>query len=216
MATLAKKTKGFTRNEIIEDSKISDGGGLSTILKELEESGFIRKYVPFNKKLRDSLYQLTDFYSLFYMNFIQNYQLTDKDFWIKAIDNPQHRAWSGYAYEQVCLSHLDQIKKALGISGIETKTSSWRSKSIENGAQVDLVIDRRDQAINLCEMKFSINKFEIDKKYDEVLREKIGVFRTDTKTRKSVFMTMITTFGLQNNMYSGNIQNDLNMDILFE
>ncbi len=216
VATLAKKTKGFTRNEIIEDSKISDGGGLSTILNELEESGFIRKYVPFNKKLRDSLYQLTDFYSLFYINFIQNYQLTDKDFWIKAIDNPQHRAWSGYAYEQVCLSHLDQIKKALGISGIETKTSSWRSKSIENGAQVDLVIDRRDQAINLCEMKFSINKFEIDKKYDEVLREKIGVFRSDTKTRKSVFMTMITTFGLQNNKFSGNVQNDLNMDILFE
>lgn len=216
VATLAKKTKGFTRKEIIEDSKISDGGGLSTILKELEESGFIRKYIPFNKKLRDSLYQLTDFYTLFYMNFIQNHQLIDKDFWIKAIDSPKHRAWSGYSYEQVCLYHLDQIKKALGISGIITNTSSWRSKNLENGVQIDLVIDRRDQAINLCEMKFSINKFEIDKKCDEDLRNKVGTFCTETKTRKSVFMTMITTFGLQNNQYSGNVQQDLNMDILFD
>ena len=216
VATLAKKTKGFTRKEIIEDSKISDGGGLSTILNELEESGFIRKYIPFNKKSRDSLYQLIDFYSLFYMNFIQNHQLTDKDFWLKAIDNPKHRAWSGYAYEQVCLYHLDQIKKALGISGIITNTSSWRSKNLENGVQIDLVIDRRDQAINLCEMKFSINKFEIDKKCDEDLRNKVGTFCTETKTRKSVFMTMITTFGLQNNQYSGNVQQDLNMDILFD
>ncbi len=216
VATLAKKTKGFTRKEIIEDSKISDGGGLSTILNELEESGFIRKYIPFNKKSRDSLYQLIDFYSLFYINFIQNHQLTEKDFWLKAIDNPKHRAWSGYAYEQVCLYHLDQIKKGLGISGIITNTSSWRSKSSENAAQVDLVIDRRDQVVNLCEMKFSINKFEIDKKYDEVLREKIGVFKSETKTRKSVFMTMITTFGLQNNRFSGNVQNELTMDVLFE
>lgn len=216
VATLAKKSKGFTRKEIIEDSKISDGGGLSTILNELEESGFVRKYIPFNKKFRDSLYQLTDFYTLFYLNFIQNHQLTEKDFWIKAIDNPKYRTWSGYAYEQVCLYHLEQIKKALGISGIATNTSSWRSKSSENGAQIDLVIDRRDQVVNLCEMKFSINKFEIDKKYDADLRHKVGTFKTETKTRKSVFMTMITTFGLQNNAYSGNVQNDLSMDLLFE
>jgi uncharacterized protein len=213
---LAKKSKGFTRNEIIEDTKISDGGGLSTILNELEESGFIRKYIPFNKKNRESLYQLSDFYTLFYLKFIKNYQTTDTNFWIKTIYSPQYRAWSGYAFEQVCLYHLEQVKKALGISGIETNTSSWRSKSSVNGAQIDLVIDRRDQVVNLCEMKFSVNEFEIDKKYDADLRNKVGTFRTETKTRKSVFMTLITTFGLQQNMYSGNVQNDLKMDVLFE
>jgi uncharacterized protein len=213
---LAKKSKGFTRSEIISETKISDGGGLSTILNELEESGFIRKYIPFNKKNRESLYQLSDFYTLFYLKFIKNYQITDTNFWLKTIDSPQHRAWSGYAFEQVCLYHLEQIKKALGISGIETNTSSWRSKNSKNGAQIDLVIDRRDQVVNLCEMKFSVNEFEIDKKYDAELRNKVGTFRTETKTRKSVFMTLITTFGLQKNQYYGNVQNDLKMDVLFE
>ena len=213
---LAKKSKGFTRNEIITATKISDGGGLSTILNELEESGFIRKYIPFNKKNRDSLYQLSDFYTLFYLKFIKDYNINDTNFWIKTIDSPKYRAWSGYAFEQVCLHHLEQIKKGLGISGIETNTSSWRSKNSVNGAQIDLVIDRRDQVVNLCEMKFSVNEFEIDKKYDADLRNKIGVFRTETKTRKSVFMTMVTTFGLQQNQYSDNVQNDLKMNVLFE
>lgn len=213
---LAEKSKGFTRNEIISETNISDGGGLSDILTELEESGFIRKYIPFNKKNRDSLYQLVDFYTLFYLKFIKDNNFTDSNYWTKMIDSPKHRAWSGYAYEQVCLCHLEQIKKALGISGIETNTSSWRSKSSQNGAQIDLVIDRKDQVVNLCEMKFSINEFEIDKKYDADLRNKVGTFRSETKTRKSVFMTLITTFGLQQNQYSGNVQNDLKMDVLFE
>jgi uncharacterized protein len=213
---LAKKSKGFTRNEIITTTKINDGGGLTNILNELEESGFIKKYIPFNKKNRDSLYQLTDFYTLFYFKFIKDYQLLDTNFWIKTIDNPKYRSWSGYAYEQVCLHHLEQIKKGLGISGIETSTSSWRSKTSEKGAQIDLVIDRRDQVINLCEMKFSINQFEIDKKYDEELRNKMSTFKKETKTRKSIYTTLITTFGLQENQYSGNVQNDLKMDVLFE
>lgn len=213
---LATKSKGFTRNEIISETKISDGGGLSSILTELEESGFIKKYVPYNKKNRESLYQLVDFYTLFYLKFIKNTNFNDSNYWMKMIDSPKYRAWSGYAFEQVCMCHLDQIKKALGISGIETSTFSWRSKSSQNGAQIDLVIDRKDQVVNLCEMKFSINEFEIDKKYDADLRNKVGTFRSETKTRKSVFMTLITTFGLQQNQYSGNIQNDLTMEVLFE
>lgn len=216
VAVLAKKSKGLTRNEIIKETNVTPGGGLTSILNELEESSFVRKYVPFNKKNRDSLYQLTDFYTLFYMKFIKNYQVIDTDYWIKTIDGPKHRAWSGYAFEQVCLCHLEQVKKALGISGIETNASSWRSKTDENGAQIDLVIDRKDQVINLCEMKFSISQFAIDKKYDAVLRNKIGLFKNETKTKKAVFLTMVTTFGLQRNTYSNNVQNDLTMDILFE
>ncbi len=213
---LAKKSKGLTRDEIIAETKLTDGGGISRLLTELIESGFIRKYIPFGKKNRNSLFQLTDFYTLFYLKFIKNFELSNNDFWMKTMTSPKHSAWSGYAYEQVCLYHLSQIKKALGISGILANTSSWRSITSENGAQIDLVIDRNDQTINLCEMKFSINKFIIDKKYDEELRNKVGTFRLETKTRKAVFMTMITTFGLQKNKYSGNVQNDLDMQILFD
>jgi len=159
---------------------------------------------------------LTDFYSLFYLRFIKDIQIHDKNHWLSVIDSPVYRAWSGYAFEQVCLCHLSEIKHGLGISGVETSVVSWRSSIKGNGIQIDLVIDRRDQVINLCEMKFSINPFMIDKSYSEVLRNKIGAFKLETKTRKSVFLTMVTTFGIQENQYSGGlVQNDLTMDVLF-
>jgi hypothetical protein len=136
--------------------------------------------------------------------------------WLSVIDSPGYRAWSGYAFEQVCLYHLPEIKQDLGISGVETSVSSWRSSLKGSGAQIDLVIDRRDQVINLCEMKFFINPFVIDKKYADVLRNKIGLFKQETGTRKSVFLTMVTTFGIEGNRYSGGlVQNDLTMDVLF-
>ena len=213
---VSTKAKGLTRDEISTLSGISNGGGLTRLLTELEECDFITRYVPFGKKSRESLYQLSDMYSLFYLKFIQNTSLKDQDNWMNTIDSPKHRAWSGYAFEQVCMNHSLQIKKALGISGVETKISSWRSRSDGNGVQIDLVIDRRDQVINLCEMKFSINKFIITKQYAEELRNKIAFFKNDTKTRKSIFLTMITTFGVENNTYYGGmVQNDLTMDMLF-
>lgn len=216
VAALAKKNKGLTRSEISRNSKLANGGGFTRLLDELEESGFIRKYVPFEKKSRNSLYQLSDFFSLFHLKFMENQKLNGKNHWLKMIDNPAHRAWSGYAFEQVCLAHVLQIKLALGISGVDTQVYSWKSGVGENGAQIDLIIDRRDGIINLCEMKFSVSSFIIDKKYDAVLRNKKGVFKAETKTKKSLFLTLISTFGLQVNSYSGNVQNDLKMDVLFQ
>lgn len=213
---LTKKAKGLTRDELLKGTGLSNAGSATRILQELDESGFVRKYVPFGKKSRESLYQLTDFYSLFYLSFIENTSANDKNNWLNTLDSPKQRAWSGYAFEQVCLCHVDEIKKALGISGVETHTSAWRSTSSANGAQIDLVIDRRDQVINLCEMKFSINTFTIDKAYDLVLRNKIGTFKTETKTRKSVYLTLLTTFGLEQNSYAGLVQNELTMDVLFD
>lgn len=213
---LAKKAKGLTREEITDESGLPTGGHLTLLLDELEESGFIRRYVPFGKKARNTLYQLSDFFSLFHLKYINGPKSFGKNYWLKMIDNPKHRAWSGYAFEQVCLAHIPQIQSALGISGIETETCSWRSTLEKDGAQIDLVIDRRDGVINLCEMKFSVDPFAIDKKYDAELRNKVGAFKRETQTKKSVFLTMITTFGLQPNTYSGNVQNDLKMDILFE
>jgi uncharacterized protein len=213
---LTQKAKGLTREEILNLTGLPNAGSTTKVLQELEESGFIRKYTPFGKKSRNSLYQLNDFYSLFYQRFIKNSLSAEQDNWLTTIDSPKYRAWSGYAFEQVCLYHLPQIKQALGISGVQTSVSAWRSKSKTDGAQIDLVIDRRDQVINLCEMKYSINPFAIDKKYAEELRDKAGIFKSETNTRKSVFLTMITTFGLKSNNYStGLIQNDLKMDILF-
>jgi AAA+ ATPase superfamily predicted ATPase len=214
---LAQKSMGLTRDEIISETGLPNAGSTSRMLDELEESGFILKYNPFGKKSRNSIYQLVDFYSLFYLKFIAETHSKDTNQWINLNDSPKQRAWSGYAFEQVCLAHLPQIKKALGISGIHSTSSAWRSSTVKNGAQVDLVIDRRDQVVNLCEMKFSINNFVIDAKYAEELRNKIGIFKTETKTRKSVFLTMITTYGLQQNTYStGLVQNSITMDPLFE
>jgi uncharacterized protein len=214
---LAKKAKGLTRTEIIKGSGLPDGGSMTRLLDELEQSGFIRKYTPFQKKMRSSLYQLTDFYTLFYFRFIKDVSSFDKNFWLNTIDNATHRAWSGYAFEQVCLYHTQQLKNALGISAVLTNESSWRSSSLKNNAQIDLVIDRRDQVINLCEMKFSINPFTIDKKYDIELRNKIAAFKKETGTRKSIFLTMITTFGLQQNSYAaGIVQNSITINELFK
>ena len=216
IGALTTKGKGLTREEILELTNLPNAGSTSRILLELEESGFIRKYAPFGKKERNSLYQLVDFYSLFYQQFLKDVNPIGQNSWMTFMDSPKYRTWSGYAFEQVCLYHLPQLKQSLGISGVQTNVSSWLSKTKGNGAQIDLVIDRRDQVINLCEMKYSINPYTIDNKYAEVLRNKIGFFRQETGTRKSVFLTMVTTFGLQPNIHSaGLVQNDVQMGVLF-
>ncbi|GAB3420546.1 ATP-binding protein [Niabella aquatica] len=207
---LSKKAKGLTRDEIISITKLPNAGSTTRLLKELEESSFIRRYKAFGKKERNSLYQLYDFYSLFYLRFIRNRE--DENNWINGLNDPKHRTWSGYAFEQVCLAHVKEIKQALGISGVQTSVSSWAG----NGAQIDLIIDRKDQVINLCEMKCSIGNFTITKKYAGELRNKIKAFREATATRKAIFLTMITTYGLVKNEHAGAlVQNDLKMDILF-
>lgn len=214
---LSKKAKGLTRKEITEITKLPNAGSTTRILKELEESGFIRKYLSFGKKEKSSLYQLTDFYSLFYIKFIRGNHAVNENDWIVGLNTPQQRAWSGYAFEQVCLAHLTQIKHALGISGIQTNSSSWVNTGKGNKRQIDLVIDRKDDVINLCEMKFSIKPFTIDKNYHSELQDKVETFRTATKTNKSLFLTMITTFGIARNEYSNEVvQNSLKMDDLFE
>jgi len=208
---LSIKNKGLTRKEIIKITKLANGGSLSRILKELEESNFIRKYRSFGKKEKDSLYQLTDLYSLFYLNFIKKSSPDDEYFWINALESPLFGAWSGYAFEMVCLHHISAIKDALKIGGVQTSVASWHSSD----AQIDLLIDRKDQVINLCEMKFSIHPYTIDKKYAANLRNKIGSFKQDTGTKKAIFLTLISTYGLVDNQYAGMVQNDLDMDVLF-
>ena len=214
---LARKAQGLEREEVLQAANLPNNGNSTKILKELEESDFIRRYNTFGKNSRNALYQLTDFYSLFYLKFIKPNAVLDADFWLSSLDNPEVRAWSGYAFEQICLAHLPAIKKALGISGIQTVSSGWLGSYDNQKAQIDLVIDRRDHAITVCEMKFSINPFMIEKKYADELRTKIAIFKQSTRTQKAIFMTFITTFGLiQNEHAMSLVQNSFTMDILFQ
>ncbi len=214
--SLAAKAKGLTRNEIVKHTKLKDGGSVTRLLSELEESGFLRKYKPFGKLNRDSLYQLTDFYSLFYFKFIVGSTLEDTNYWTTNLDSSTYRTWSGYAFENVCRCHLPQIKIALGISGMHTESASWRSKKAATGAQIDLVIDRNDNVITICEMKFSNTAYEITKAYESNLRNKIAAFRTETATKKSLFIAMLTPYGLKANARAASIvQNSITTNELF-
>jgi len=201
---LAKKTIGLTRSEIIKTSKLPDGGGLSKVLKELEHSGFIRKYYPFDKVKKDSLYRLTDEYSLFYIRFIEKNKTKGKSSWQQLSQTQSYKSWSGYAFESICLKHLECIKKALGISGVYTHSSSYYKKGTAKtkGLQIDLLIDRNDHVINLCEMKFYQADFKLTKAIAKKLRDTRRDFQLATKTRKYLSLILVTTFGLEHNLHS--------------
>lgn len=214
--TLATKRSGLTRNEIINGTGLSSGGTITTVLDELAESGFITTYVPLDKKSKDALYRLTDEYSLFYLKFIEGTRSTGKDSWIQKAGTASWKSWSGYAFENICLKHVKQIKRALGIQGVYSEESSWKYNDKSNGAQIDLLIDRRDHCINICEMKFSENTFEINKSYAGELDNKVKTFRSVTATRKTLFLTLITTFGVKENMYKTSmVTNTIEMEELF-
>ena len=214
---LSKKAKGLSREELLKTSKMPNGGGTTRILRELEESHFIRKYKAFGKKDKNSIYQLTDFYSLFYLRWIRGFDPSEQDYWISQLDTPNQNIWAGYAFEQVCLEHISKIKSGLSIGGMKTETSAWSGKTGTLGAQIDLLIDRADRVINICEMKFSVDPFVISKSYAEDLKRKIRVFKEVTKTRKAVHLILITTWGIVRNNYSDTlVQNELKMDVLFD
>jgi predicted AAA+ superfamily ATPase len=213
MESMQRKKIGLTREEIAASVGFADGGNLTKILSELEGSGFIRRYKPYGGIKKNTLYQLTDPFTLFHMNFIQ--RVDNPHYWSSFTDNAAHRSWSGYAFEQVCLAHIEQIKKALGITGVLTDVSSWRSKpGTEPGAQIDLVIERNDNIINLCEMKYASEPYTIDKKQDLALRNRIGIFKHETKTHSAVHLTFITPYGLTRNAYASVAQSEVTMDEL--
>lgn len=217
---LAQKGMGLTRGEIIIACKLTSGGYTTQLLEELTESGFITPYVPFGKKIKDSIYKLTDEYSLFYIKFIENSKSKGAGTWIKFSTGMSWKSWSGYAFESICMKHIHNIKKALGVESVYTEVSTWRyhpqSKG-ERGTQIDLIIDRNDNCINLCEMKFSNGAFELSKAYSEQLKNKLMVFQEQTRTRKSLFLTMITTYGVKNSKnYPGLLQQEVNMNALFD
>ncbi len=212
---ISRKMKGISRDEIINGTKLKSNGELTKMLKNLENCGFIRTYTAFGKKTRDKLYQLTDFYTLFYFRYIKGNVYNDENYWTNSLDTPSHNSWAGYSFEMLCLCHIKQLKNALGISGVQTMTSSWRSSESDDGAQIDLVIDRKDHTINICEMKYSTEEYVISKSYESQLRNKKNRFISETGTRKSVHLTMVTTYGVKKNMYSDKVQNEILLTDLF-
>ena len=215
---LAAKGKGLTRNEIIAQCGFTSGGTTSRILRELEESGFIHPYIPFQKTANESIYKLSDEYSLFYLKFIEHARDEESGAWLRRYGTPTYTSWSGFSFESVCQKHVLQIRRKLGIEGVLTETSTWRYGSVKGkqGAQIDLLLDRQDRCINICEMKFSGDEFVIDKTYAMELDRKVNVFRTETGTKKTLFLTMITTYGAKRNEhYLGRIQTEVLMDDLF-
>lgn len=208
--TLSKKKSGYTREEIIHNSKMSDGGGITRRLEELEQCGFIRKYktignVPF-------MYQLIDFFSLFYHSFLKNGPSFDTSNWMHLQATSTYHTWCGLSFERLCMSHQQQIKKALGISGISTNTFSYYSPE----AQIDMVIDRGDQIVTLCEMKFTDEPYSINKSTAEKLKEKISCLKKSMKKRKGIYVAMVTSYPLKQNEYSINlVQNNILLDDLF-
>jgi len=200
---LATKHRGMTRDEIIGKAKFKNGGYLTSMLNELKASGFIKIYSTYGKRKQLSLYRLTDPYSLFYLTYIEPFGKDKKGFVENLSELPNFKAWSGYSFENICLAHIHQIRKALGISGLNIFTSSFFAKPKDGlkGAQIDLLIDRSDNAINLCEIKYSTKSYTVTKRDVENLQNKKTVFAYHTKTKKHIFTTLITTHGVTDNAH---------------
>lgn len=219
---LSTKSKGLTRAELIDNLNIKEGGVLSEALDNLISCDFIRKYSAIGKTERDAQYQLCDPYSLFYLKFVADNNGQDEDYWTNLQSSSTKTTWSGYAFEQICFLHIRQIKKAIGISGISSNVYSWQSKPFTDkdgiewkGGQIDMLIDRADNVINICEIKYHSDKFVITSDYEERLRERASLFQKVTKTNKTLQHIFITSYGVKQNMHSGIVQNEAVLDDLF-
>ncbi|MCQ2081780.1 MAG: AAA family ATPase [Lachnospiraceae bacterium] len=216
---LSEKKGGLTRGEICDRVGISKGGDISKILKNLSLSGFVVVCDFYGRKKKESLYQLSDYFTLFYFKYIRGHYGKDEHFWSNSVDNASRKAWEGLTFERICKDHIKQIKSKLGISGVLSEEASWFVKSDDEkcitGAQIDLLIDRRDHVVSLCEMKYSLSEFDIDKAYDANLRNKISTFTKVTSCKKTIQLVMITTFGVKRNKYSGLVGTQVLLDDLF-
>ena len=221
---LSNAHEGLSKDEILKKVMLSSGGASSKIIEELVDAGFIIYLPTFKKNKSGGIYRLIDEYSLFYLTWINEcsnagFEGVDAEYWMKKYGSPKWPAWSGSAFESICFKHIQKIKSALGISAVVSIESGWKyvpEAEDERGTQIDLIIDRSDRCINICEMKFSDSEFVIDKSYVDNLRNKKQIFRDRTGTKKTIFTTMVTTYGVKKNShYLSVVDNQLTMDDLF-
>ncbi|MBK8501107.1 MAG: AAA family ATPase [Saprospiraceae bacterium] len=215
---LSASSQGLTRQEILKKSKIPSGGPYNRTMEDLLVSGFINEYNPFGRKKRGSLYRLADEYSIFYHRFIFKQAKYTKDIWLQLSATQSYKIWCGYAFESICLKHIQAIKDALGISSVYAEISSLRIHGNKNtkGFQIDLILDRKDNTINLCEMKFYAKQVTIDRELTELLRKRKQLFIDVTDTKKQIFTTLITNHGVEDNEYAKEIMDSqVHLDQLF-
>ena len=218
VTAMASRKSGMTRDELIRKLKLADGGNVTKCLEDLESSGFVRKYAAFGKKKKDAVFQLIDIFSLFHLRYLEHDSNPDGNFWQNTSGTAMQSAWAGMAFERLCLQHLWQLKNALQIGGVLTHVSAWHHAPDERcpkGAQIDLVIDRADGVIDVCEMKYTKSEFVPDEKSDTEMRRRLSVFSDATETRKSVNVVLVTPYGLQRSKYSGRYSNVITFKDLF-
>ena len=209
--TLAKGRQGLTRKELLSKSKVEAGGPFTRAMKDLILSGFVEEQIPYGKKKRGATYRLIDEYSIFYHRFIASNKKLTKGLWQQLSAKQTYKIWKGYAFENLCLRQVEEIKNALGIPAIYTEISSYkqpRTKQIK-GFQIDLIIDRADNTINLCECKFYDSNFTISKSFADILRKRKAAFIEATGTKKIVYTTLITNYPIVENMYSKEVVDSL-------
>lgn len=204
----------MTREELAETAKVVNTGKLTTWLRDLEQSGFIKVFMPYGKRKKGSVYQLVDAFVLFHFRFARSATVTGAGFWSMATDLPERRAWEGLAFERVCFMHSQEIKEALRIGGVITELCSWRSDKKKGGAQIDMLLARRDGVINICEMKFSVGQFAIKSGYAASLANKIAVFREESGTESAIHLTLVTMNGVKRNENSSIVQSEVTADDL--
>ena len=216
--TLGAKRIGLTREELIRQAKLEDNGRLSEILKDLEACGFIRRYTNFGRNTKNAIFQLIDAYTLFYYDFIQANTSADTSFWSRQTGSPLYYNWCGRAFERVCMLHIDQIKKALSIFGTISRVCSWYlpKMSDRKGAQIDLIIDRDDSVIDICEMKYTKQPYEMNDDEEQKVLNRRERFIAETGTNKSVHSILISASGVRQNSYSDEFQSVITSDALFE
>ncbi len=215
--TLAKHHYGLKRNQLLKQIKIDSGGNFTKALDDLEKAGFIKTYIPYGNISKETIYKLTDLFVLFYLKYVDSKDKNNQ--WKKIVYTPTWKVWSGFAFENLCMNHIEQIEKALRIDGINTNVSSWMNAGNDEmqGAQIDLLIDRADKVINICEIKYVDDKLTITKDIIEKVRLKISSFRYFTKTSKTILPVIICPYGIQTNKYSNEFsQNVVQLNHLFE
>ena len=211
VTAMAKKKCGMSRDEVSKSSGIENGGALSRYLTVLEQCGFIRRFSEIGKKRKGAVFQLMDNFTLFHFRFMESRGSNDPHFWSAMADSRVRSTWAGLAFERLCLQHIDGIKNALGIGGVLANVHSWRNAN----AQIDLLIDRRDGIVNICEMKYWAGPYAMTAADDAALANKRAEFKAETKTRKAVHLTLVTSFGVKRNAYSDKVQSFATLDDLF-
>jgi len=211
---LAENKKSANYKNCTNQTGMKSGNKVTTILNNLEYSGFIRSFSQPTKKT-EVIYQLVDSFCLFYFQFMHKNNFRDDKYWTNTINTPQHNNWTGLSFEIVCLLHVKEIKNKLQVFGVQSSEFAWRSKKDNFNVQIDLLLDRADNIVNVCEIKYSRLPYAIDKVYEEKLRTKVEIFRQEISPRKSIHLLMITTFGIKQNKYSGIVQNEITLDDFF-